>query len=92
MDAPTTREQIAALLRDRSMTAGELADAVESDPETVIDHVRHVARSVDDGTVHVAPPRCRECGFDGFDDPANRPSRCPSCSSEAIDDPTFTIR
>jgi predicted Zn-ribbon and HTH transcriptional regulator len=92
MDAETTRERIARRLRERPMTAGELAEAVDSKRSTVVEHVRHVARSVDDGEVVVAPPTCRDCGFDGFDRPANLPSRCPECRSEAIDEPEFAIR
>lgn len=90
----TTRQHIERLLRSRAMTATELADAVGTIPDAAIDHVRHVARSLADAEagVEVAPPRCRSCGFDAFDDPANRPSRCPRCQGEAIDDPTFTIR
>lgn len=90
----TTRERIAALLRERSMTPSELAAAVDTTPATVIDHVEHVARSLAeaDEELLVAPPTCRNCGFDGFDDPANRPSRCPECQYEGIDEPAFTIR
>lgn len=90
----TTRERIASLLRERPMTPSALAAEVDATPAVVLEHVRHVARSLDAGSgeLLVAPPACRDCGFDGFDDPANRPSRCPECKSEAIDEPTFTIR
>jgi len=90
----TTRERIAALLREQPMTASELAAAVETTPQTVIDHVNHIARSLveSDEELLVAPPTCRDCGFDRFDDRANLPSRCPACHSERIDEPTFTIR
>ena len=30
-------------------------------------------------------------GFDGFNDPVNRPTRCPKCKNEAVTEPTFTI-
>lgn len=90
----TTRERITDLLREQAMTASELAAAVETTPQTAIEHVTHIARSVgeSDEELLVAPPTCRACGFDGFDDPANLPSRCPECHSERIDEPTFTIR
>ena len=90
----TTRERIARLLRGRPMSPSELAAEVESTPATVVRDVRHVARSLR-GTgeeLVVAPPRCRECGFDGFDDPANVPSRCPECRGERIDEPRFAVR
>jgi len=58
----------------------------------VYEHLEHVAQSVDgDEQFLVAPPECRNCGFDGFDDPLNYPSRCPDCKDEAIAEPTFTI-
>mgnify|MGYP006290840837 CR=1 FL=1 len=90
----TTRERIARLLRDRPMTPSELAAAVDTTTETAVDHVVHIARSLaeQDATLLVSPPTCQECGFDGFDDPANLPSRCPKCRHEGIDEPTFTIR
>lgn len=93
-DAETTRQRIERLLRDRPLSATELADAAGTTPDAAVTHVRHVARSLDaaEDDVAVAPPRCRSCGFDGFDDPANRPSRCPRCRSEDVADPTFTIR
>lgn len=87
----TTRERIARLLRERSMTPSELAAAVDSTPACVVDDVQHVAQSVQgDAAVLVAPPVCRECGFDGFRD-SLLPSRCPECKHEGIDEPAFTI-
>lgn len=90
----TTRERIARLLREEPMTPSEIASAAETSPQTAIDHVTHIAKSLDetDEELLVAPPTCRDCGFDGFDDPANLPTRCPECRSEGIDEPTFTIR
>ena len=74
------------------MTAGDLSSAVGLPESAVYDHLPHVARSVgEDEQFLVAPPTCRECGFDGFDDPLNRPSRCPDCRSERVDEPTFVI-
>ena len=90
----TTRERIARLLRDRPMTPSTIAREVETTPANALSHVTHVARSLrgSDEQVVVAPPTCRDCGFDGFDDRANLPSRCPQCRSEAIDEPEFAIR
>ena len=89
----TTRQRLAAALREEAGTASELATRLDVTPHAVVDHVEHVARSLEgtDEQLLVAPPMCRDCGFDGFDDPANLPSRCPSCKSESIDEPTFTI-
>jgi predicted Zn-ribbon and HTH transcriptional regulator len=89
----TTRERIAAHLRETTASPSSLATEFDVTAELAVEHVRHVARSLsaDDEQLLVAPPECRDCGFDRFDDPANRPSRCPECKSEAIDEPTFTI-
>jgi hypothetical protein len=91
----TTRERLAAMLRDGEYTPSELADAFDRlTPAAVVDHVRHVARTLDgtDERLLVSPPSCLDCGFDRFDDPANLPSRCPDCKSERLAEPTFTIR
>jgi predicted Zn-ribbon and HTH transcriptional regulator len=89
----TTRERIAERLREEPATASDLAEGFAVPADVAIDHVRHVAATLDgtDERVVVAPPECRDCGFDGFDDPANRPSRCPECKSESIAEPTFAI-
>ncbi|WIV66029.1 transcriptional regulator [Natrialbaceae archaeon AArc-T1-2] len=89
----TTRRRIADALREEPATPSELAATFDLTPEAATRHVEHVARSVDgDGEqLLVAPPVCRECGFEEFDDLLNRPSRCPECKSEAIEEPTFTI-
>ena len=89
----TTRERITGVLREEASTPSELAAEFEIAPATVIKHVEHVARSVDgtDEQLLVAPPTCRECGFDGFEDLLNRPSRCPECKSETIEEPAFVI-
>ena len=91
--AGTTRERITGVLREKAYTPSELAAEFEIAPATAIEHVEHVARSVDgtDEQLLVAPPTCRECGFDGFEDLLNRPSRCPECKSETIEEPAFVI-
>jgi len=90
----TRRERIADLLEGRALTPSELATRLDATPEAIIDDLEHVARSLDScaNELLVAPPACRECGFDGFDDPLNRPSRCPECKSESIAEPKATIR
>jgi len=89
----TTRERMADRLREEPMTASALAAEFDVTTAAALEHVRHVARSVEagDGQFLVAPPECRDCGFDAFDDPVNRPSRCPSCKSEAVDEPMFRV-
>ncbi|WP_135851875.1 transcriptional regulator [Halorussus salinus] len=90
----TTRERIAAHLRETAASPSALAVEFDVTANAAIDHVRHVAQSLsasDDEQLLVAPPECRECGFSDFDDPANRPSRCPDCKSEAVKEPAFRI-
>jgi predicted Zn-ribbon and HTH transcriptional regulator len=87
----TTRERIASHLRETTAPASALAREFDVTASAAIDHVRHVARSLTDEQLLVAPPECQDCGFDEFDDPANRPSRCPECKSEAVDEPEFRI-
>ncbi len=92
MPEKTTRERIADHLRRETATAAELAAAVEIPEPQVYEHVDHVARSVgDDEQLLAAPPECRSCGFDQFDDPVNAPSRCPECHNELLHPPQFRI-
>ncbi|WP_159904060.1 transcriptional regulator [Salinirussus salinus] len=89
----TTRERIADRLREETLAAGELAAEFEIRTAEALDHVRHVARSLEPTgeDLLVAPPTCEECGFSEFDDLVNRPSRCPECKSEAVTEPAFRI-
>lgn len=87
----TTRERIADHLAAEPATPRALAAEFAIPADQAVDHVRHLAESLPDGALLVAPPECRECGFDGFDDPANRPSRCPECKNERVAEPRFAI-
>jgi predicted Zn-ribbon and HTH transcriptional regulator len=90
----TTRQRIAAFLREQPAEAGQLANEFDVTTTAALSHVDHVAESLDgtDEQLLVAPPECRDCGFTGFDDLINRPSRCPECKSESVSEPVFTIR
>ncbi|AGB17046.1 putative transcriptional regulator containing an HTH domain fused to a Zn-ribbon [Halovivax ruber XH-70] len=92
--AATTRRRLADRLREEPGTPAELGREFSLSPSTVLTHLEHLAHSLqhDDEELLVAPPECRECGFDDFDDLLNRPSRCPSCKHEGIREPTVTIR
>jgi hypothetical protein len=89
----TTRQRIADHLRAETTEAGTLAAEFEITTADALAHVRHIARSLDgtDEQLLAAPPRCRDCGFSDFDDPANRPSRCPECKAESLTEPAFKI-
>jgi len=94
-DDATTRQRIADALRTAPHDAAALSTAVGVPRSAVYAHLEHVAQSVradaTDERFLVAPPECRACGFEGFDDPLNDPSRCPECRSERIAAPTFVI-
>jgi len=89
----TTRQRIADRLRDEPLAAGAIARDFEVEASTAISHVEHIAQSLErtDEQLLVAPPTCRDCGFDDFDDLLNRPGRCPNCKSESIEEPVFRI-
>ena len=89
----TTRERMTDRLRKQSMTAAALAREFEVTASDAIDHVRHIARSLEhtDEQLLVAPPACSDCGFADFDDLLNRPSRCPECKSEDVTEPAFRV-
>lgn len=89
----TTRQRLADALRAEPATPSDLAVQFDLTPNAVLRHLTHVSRSVDRGDEQflVAPPTCRDCGFDDFDELLNLPSRCPNCKSEAVDEPTYTI-
>lgn len=88
----TTRERIADELREEPATAAQLAATLEVPEPQVYGHLEHVAASVgDDEQFLVAPPKCRDCGFDRFDDPVNDPSQCPSCRSGNLAPARFTV-
>jgi hypothetical protein len=89
----TTRQRIARTLRNETETPSGLAAEFDVSVGAALDHVTHLAHSLEptDEELLVAPPTCRECGFDEFDDPANVPSRCPECKHEGIEEPAFRI-
>jgi hypothetical protein len=93
MEEATTRERIADALRVEPATPRQLSEQLGVSTTAVYEHVKHVAKSLEnaDEQFLVAPPECRDCGFDGFDDPLNYPSRCPECKCERIAEPRFVI-
>ena len=90
----TPRQRIADFLRHETAEAGTLANEFEITTASALSHVEHIAKSLDgsDEQLLAAPPTCRDCGFDRFDDLTNRPSRCPECKSENVAEPAFTIQ
>lgn len=89
----TTRQRIADQLRAEALAAGAIAREFEIRTSDALDHVEHIARSLEstDEQLLVAPPECEECGFTDFDDLVNRPSRCPKCKNEGVAEPVFRV-
>jgi predicted Zn-ribbon and HTH transcriptional regulator len=89
----TTRQRIADFLREDPAEAATIAGEFEITTETALSHVEHISASLEgtDEQLLAAPPECRDCGFDAFDDLTNRPSRCPECKSENVGQPVFTV-
>jgi predicted Zn-ribbon and HTH transcriptional regulator len=94
VDDRTTRQRVRDALREEPATVSDLSTRVGAPRSALYDHLRHVARSVEetDERFLVAPPECRDCGFADFDDPVARPSRCPRCRSESLTEATFVVR
>lgn len=91
MPARTTRERIADRLREHALPPSGLAREFDITTAAVLTHLEHISQSLESEQLLVAPPECRDCGFDGFDDLINRPSRCPDCKSENVDEPVFRV-
>lgn len=89
----TTRRRLIDRLDDDPATPSELAAEFDLTTAAVLAHLDHVAHTVEgEGrTLLVAPPTCRDCDFDGFDDLLNLPSRCPECKSESVAEPQIVI-
>jgi len=89
----TTRERITDRLREQPLAVSDIAREFEITAADGLTHVEHIAKSLDSRgeQLLVAPPTCRECGFEEFDDLINRPSRCPECKSESIEEPAFRV-
>ena len=89
----TTRQRIADFLRGQPAEPATVAEEFGITTSSALSHVEHIAHSLEgtDEELLAAPPECRDCGFDGFDDLTNRPSRCPECKSENVGEPVYTI-
>lgn len=90
---PTTRQRIVDAIRGAPATPRELSKRLGVPTNTVYDHARHVAKSLESEAEQllVAPPECKECGFSGFDDPLSAPSRCPECKCERLTQPRLLV-
>lgn len=89
----TTKEEIITILERRpearptDIKKALYDDGRELSPDQVVTLIKDISQAVEG--LQVAPPQCRDCGFDEFDKPANIPSQCPDCRSEWIEEPVF---
>ncbi|MDY6779300.1 MAG: transcriptional regulator [Halobacteria archaeon] len=92
-DGGTQRQRVLEYLEEHDATPREISRSVGVPTSSVYEHVEHIAKSLrnSERSLMAAPPECKECGFDGFDEVAEHPSRCPECRSERIDEPVFRI-
>ena len=99
MDEPpsrteTARDRLIAALQEGFATAKELSIKTSLSEKQVLDHLEHVARSLEHrgGELEREAPKCLKCGR-SFDDRARftAPSRCPDCKSERIKGPRFRV-
>jgi len=92
----TTRQRIAAVLREESVTAKDISRAAHVMEKEVAEHLAHIARSVaaagGSERFVVEPSRCINCGFVFRKrERLKTPSRCPVCASEEITETRYKI-
>ena len=88
------RESLQRALRDGPATLQELSGTVSVAEKQLLDHLEHLARSLErqGQRLIVEPSRCLACGF-VFDSRKRlaKPGRCPECKSTRISQPRFSI-
>ncbi len=91
----TVREALHDLLRDGPHTIRDLSIALGAKEKDLLDHLEHLARSLEHGgeRLVIEPSRCLACGYE-FEDRTRlaKPSRCPACKSTRISHPKFVVR
>ena len=89
---PTLRQQIAEVLKQRSLDVRELSHLFGVREKEVLDHLQHIARSKQDKRFKMEPASCLECGFVFKKrERLNTPGEYPLCKSESITPPRFQI-
>lgn len=86
----TLRQALLEALRGPPATARDLSQVVRISERDVLDHLEHLAESVD---LVVEPAECKACGF-VFEGRTRmkKPSRCPECKSERVAPPRFCLQ
>lgn len=92
----TIRQRITSALKEGMLTSKDISRAVGIREKEAIDHLGHVARTVNRAggaqRFVVEPSECRSCGFVFKKRERLRtPCRCPVCRSEEITEMRFGI-
>lgn len=87
------RKQLVELLKQKLVTAQELASHFGVRPKDIEQELEHVLKSVkkDGMKLVVEPAKCRKCNFVFKRDKLDKPTRCPKCKSEWIAAARFTV-
>lgn len=92
--AATLRQQIVALLQQRTVSVKDLSMAIGLPEKQVYDHLEHIRRSFQKQrkTLRIDPAVCKKCGFI-FEKRQRfqKPGKCPVCRGEAIEEPRFSL-
>jgi predicted Zn-ribbon and HTH transcriptional regulator len=90
----TPRQRLRSLLCDEPLSARELSRDAGLAEREVLEHLSHLARSLqaEGSQLEVTPARCKGCGF-AFEPRVERarPGRCPVCRGERIEAARFRI-
>ena len=90
----TLRQSIIFVLKEQTVTAKEISQAVGIREKEVYEHLAHIAQSRSlGGKFILIPSTCKDCGFVFRKrDRLTPPGRCFLCRSESITPPRFLIR
>lgn len=87
----TVRREIAACLREESMTAREISERVGVGEKQVLEHLEHI-KLARHAALRVEPALCMACGFSFRKrERLKGPDKCPVCHSEHIAEPRFSL-
>lgn len=91
----TRRERLRDLLSEaeEGCTLEDLREHFQVPRHVVLSDLRHLQLSLRhrDETLLMAPPRCKECGYEFAVEEPKAPSKCPMCKSVALADPVFKV-
>ncbi len=87
------RKELSELLKQKRLTAQELARHFDVRQKDIEDELEHIFKSIKKEGVRlvVDPARCRKCDFTFKRDKLDKPGKCPSCKSTWIAPAVFHI-